>query len=107
VDIVVETAGTLSQSLSALAFGGFAAIISFTGGPLANLDIRQVIGSIVRMKGIGTGPRTSLEAMNRVVVQHEITPVVEQVFPLAKVAKAFAVMERGGYFGKVGVTIGG
>ena len=78
VDIVVDTAGTLSQSLSALACGGFAAIIGFTGGPLANLDIRQVIGSIVRMQGIGAGPRTSLEVMNRAIVQHEseVVPVL-------------------------------
>lgn len=104
-DIIVETAGTLSQSLAAAAFGGFVGMIGFTGGPIAELDVRQVTGSLIRLQGIATGSRSSFEAMNRAIAQHELKPVVEHVFPLARVAEAFALMERGGHFGKIGISI--
>ena len=104
-DIIVETAGTLPQSLAAAAFGGFVGIIGFTGRPVGELDVRQVIGSLIQLKGISTGSRFSFEAMNRAIAQHELQPVVEHVFPLAKVAEAFALMERGGQFGKIGISI--
>lgn len=105
VDIVVETAGTLSQSLAAVAFGGYVGIIGFTGGPSAKLDIRQVIGSLVRLEGIATGSRSGFEAMNRAVAQHKLEPVVEQSFPLASAAEALSVMEQGSHFGKIGIRI--
>jgi len=105
VDIVVETAGTLSHSVAAAAFGGFITIIGFTGGPSANLDIRQVIGSLVRMEGITTGSRSGFEAMYRVVSQHELEPVVEQSFELADAAEALSAMEQGSHFGKIGIRI--
>ena len=105
VDIVVETAGTLSQSVAAAAFGGFITIIGFTGGPSANLDIRQVIGSLVRMEGITTGSRSGFEAMNRAVSHLKLEPIVEQSFDLADTAKALSAMEQGSHFGKIGVRV--
>jgi NADPH:quinone reductase-like Zn-dependent oxidoreductase len=55
VNIVVETAGTLSKSLGAAAWGGFVGVIGFTGGYNAELDIRQLIGPMLRMQGIAVG----------------------------------------------------
>jgi NADPH:quinone reductase-like Zn-dependent oxidoreductase len=43
VDIVVETAGTLSRSLGAAAFGAFVGVIGFSSGHAAELDVRQII----------------------------------------------------------------
>jgi NADPH:quinone reductase-like Zn-dependent oxidoreductase len=45
-------------------------------------------------------------AMTTFVAQHRIKPVVSAVFPLARVADAFALMERGEQFGKIVVTLG-
>ena len=105
-DIVVETAGgTLPQALSAVAFGGFVGVIGFVGGYQTSLDIRQLIGPMVRIQGIAVGSRTRFEAMNRAIAAHGLKPVVEQVFPLERAADAFALMERGGHFGKIGVTL--
>jgi NADPH:quinone reductase-like Zn-dependent oxidoreductase len=99
-DIVVETAGsTLPQALSAVAFGGF------VGGYRADVDIRQLIGPMVRVQGIAVGSRTRFEAMNRAIAAHGLKPVVEQVFPLERAADAFVLMERGGHFGKIGVAL--
>ena len=104
-DIVVETAGTtLPQALQAVAFGGFVGVIGFVGGYRTEVDIRQLIGPMVRVQGIAVGSRTRFEAMNRAIAAHGLRPVVEQVFPLERTADAFALMERGGHFGKIGVA---
>jgi NADPH:quinone reductase-like Zn-dependent oxidoreductase len=39
------------------------------------------------------------------VTLHRVRPVVSDVFPLARAAEAFALMERGGQFGKIVVRM--
>lgn len=104
-DIVIETSGALSESLAAAAFGGFVGVIGFTGGFRAEIDVRQLIGPMVRLQGIAVGSRNSFEAMNRAIGFHGLKPVVETVYPLAEAARAFALMERGGQFGKIGISL--
>jgi NADPH:quinone reductase-like Zn-dependent oxidoreductase len=104
-DIIVETSGTLNKSLSAAAFNAFVGIVGFTGGYGAELDIRQVILPILRIQGMAIGSRNRFEAMNRAIELHKLQPFVEQVFPLEDSAKAFQLMERGGHFGKIGISI--
>jgi NADPH:quinone reductase-like Zn-dependent oxidoreductase len=104
-DIVVETAGTLSKSLSAAAWGGFVGVIGFTGGYGAELDIRQLIAPMLRLQGIAVGSRSSFEAMNRAITRHNLKPVIEQTFPIEKARDAFTLMERGGHFGKIAITL--
>jgi NADPH:quinone reductase-like Zn-dependent oxidoreductase len=105
-DIVIETGGsTLPQALSAVAFGGFVGVIGFVGGYQTEVDVRHLIGPMVRVQGIAVGSRTRFEAMNRAIAAHQLRPVVEQVFPLERAADAFALMERGGHFGKIGVAL--
>jgi NADPH:quinone reductase-like Zn-dependent oxidoreductase len=105
VDIAVETAGsTLSQALIATAFGGFVGVIGFVGGYRAEVDIRQLIGPMVRVRGIAVGSRSGFEAMNRAIAAHGLRPVIDQEFPLEDAAQAFALMERGGHFGKIAIS---
>ena len=103
-DIVVETAGTLSRSFSAAAFGGFVGIIGFTGGYKTEVDIRQIIAPMLRIQGIAVGSRNRFEAMNRAIEFQQIKPVIDKVFPLEQTAQAFELMERGGHFGKIAIT---
>ena len=107
VDIVVETAGasTLPQALAAAAFGGFIGVVGFVGGFEAKIDVRRLLGPMVRLQGIAVGSRSRFEAMNRAIAAHELRPVVDRVFPLEASAEAFALMERGGHFGKIAVSL--
>lgn len=105
-DIIVETGGaTLSQSLSAIAYGGFVAVIGFTAGHDATVQVRQFIGPLVRLQGIAVGSRARFEAMNRALTQHQMRPVLDTLFPLDEAAQAFARMQRGEHFGKIVVTL--
>ncbi|MEJ0068578.1 MAG: NAD(P)-dependent alcohol dehydrogenase [Pseudomonadota bacterium] len=105
IDIVLETAGTLARSLDAAAFGAFVGVIGFTAGHTAEFDLRQILGPMIRIQGIAVGSRSSFEAMNRAIVRHAMRPVIDQVFPLDRVRDAFALMERGGHFGKIGISV--
>jgi NADPH:quinone reductase-like Zn-dependent oxidoreductase len=106
VDIVVETggAGTLPQALAAVAFGGFVGVVGFVGGFEARLDVRQLLGPMIRLQGIAVGSRSRFEAMNRAIATHGLRPVIDRTFPLEAAAEAFALMERGGHFGKIAVS---
>ena len=69
------------------------------------LDVRRLIGPMVRLQGIAVGSRSGFEAMNRAIGQHGLRPVIDRSFPLEATAEAFALMERGGHFGKIAVTL--
>lgn len=107
VDIVVETGGaaTLPKALAAVAFGGFVGVVVFVGGFEATVDVRRLLGPIVRVQGIAVGSRSRFEAMNRAIAAHGLRPVVDSTFPLEAAAEAFALMERGGHFGKIAVSL--
>jgi NADPH:quinone reductase-like Zn-dependent oxidoreductase len=106
VDIVVETAGhTLARSLASVAFGGFVGVVGFVAGTEATIDLRRMIGPMVRVQGIAVGSRERFEAMNRAIVRHRLKPVIDGTFPLDKTADAFRRMERGAHFGKIVITL--
>jgi len=105
-DIVVETAGaTLQKSIGALAFGGFVGVVGFVAGMEATVQLRTLIGPMVRIQGIAVGSRARFEAMNRAIEQHRLRPVVDSTLPLENAAEAFRRMERGEHFGKIVITI--
>ena len=106
VDIVVETAGsTLPQAIEATAFGGFVGVVGFLGGFETRLPIVPLVESILRIQGIAVGARDQFEAMNRAIEATGLTPVVGEVFPLSDAAGAFALMQEGGHFGKIGISL--
>ncbi len=106
VDIVVETTGTsLAQSLAAVAFGEFVGVIGFVGGYETPLNIRQLIGPMVRMQGIVVGSRARLESLIRAMSRHNIKPVIDSVFALDDIAAAFHHIKSGAHIGKIVVTL--
>jgi D-arabinose 1-dehydrogenase-like Zn-dependent alcohol dehydrogenase len=51
------------------------------------------------------GSPTDWQAMMGFVTRHRIAPVVSNVFPLQHVSEAFDLMEQGGQFGKIVITL--
>jgi NADPH:quinone reductase-like Zn-dependent oxidoreductase len=105
VDIVVETSGSLQQSLASVRFGGFIGVVGFVGGYTAEIALRAVIGPMIRIQGIAVGSRARFEAMNRALEQHRVRPMIDSAFPLADGAKAFRHMKDGKHFGKIVIDI--
>lgn len=105
-DIVVETVGnTLDQSLAAVSFGGFIGVVGFLGGFEVPLNVRQLIGPMVRLQGIVVGSRARLEAVIRLMEMHRIKPLIDSVFPLAKSAEAFRRLEAALHAGKIVIDV--
>jgi len=105
VDIVVETTGSsLGESLTAVRFNGFVGVIGFVGGMETPLNIRQLIGPMIRMQGVVVGSRAALEAMIRMMTMHRIEPLIDSSFPLARAAEGFARMQRGEHAGKIVIS---
>ncbi len=103
-DLIIETAGaTLSESLSALAFGGFIGLVGFVAGYEATVPIRQLVGPLNRIQGMTTGSRTGFEAMNRAISSHRLHPVVDRIFDISDISEAFDFMKSGKHFGKIGI----
>lgn len=105
-DIIVETGGaTLPRSLNAVAFGGFVAVVGFVAGYEAAIQLRSLIGPMIRVQGIAVGSRASFEAMNRAITANGVKPVIDRTFPLTEAAAAFRHLHDGAHFGKIGVTL--
>lgn len=105
-DLVVETGGaTLAQSLTATAFGGFVAVVGFVAGYNATIQLRQLIGPVVRVQGIAVGSRARFEAMNRAIAANNIRPVIDSTRHISDAVAAFKHMQNGSHFGKVVVTL--
>ncbi len=106
VDIVVETGGsTLSQSLAATSFGGFVAVVGFVAGYEATIQLRQLIGPMIRVQGIAVGSRARFEQMNRAITAHQIKPIIGKEFAFSDTRAAFHYMESGAHFGKVVISV--
>lgn len=57
------------------------------------------------LKPIAVGSRTQFEAMTRFIVSHRIRPVVDAVYDLDRLVEAYRALERGEFFGKIGINL--
>ena len=107
VDQVVEVggAGTLAQSLRAVAVGGTVHVIGILTGSSEPLSITPILMNEVRLQGIMVGPRESLEALVRAVDSVGLRPVVDRIFPFEEAPLAFAHLRTGAHFGKIVIAV--
>ncbi|MCW5980431.1 MAG: NAD(P)-dependent alcohol dehydrogenase [Bryobacteraceae bacterium] len=106
VDHVVEVggAGTLEQSLRAVRPGGTISFIGVVAGG-GNFNPNLIFAKSVRVQGIYVGSRAMFEAMNRAIVQANLRPVVDRVFPFEEAREAYRYLESGAHFGKVCIRL--
>ena len=107
VDHIVEVGGadTFSKSLATVRIGGFVAVIGVLGGREAPLSVIPILMSSLAIQGITVGSRDDFEAMNKAIAQHQLKPAIGRVFPFADTVAAFRLMERGGHFGKIVLSL--
>ncbi len=103
VDVVVETVGaaTLDHSLKCAKPGGRVVIAGATSGYLPTVNLRRVFFSQLELIGSTMGTRDELKALAQLLVQHDIRPVIDSVYPLTEAPRAFARLAGGAAFGKV------
>jgi NADPH:quinone reductase-like Zn-dependent oxidoreductase len=108
VDHVVEVggAGTLAQSLRAVATGGTVSVIGVLSGGASELAVTPVLMHNLRLQGIFTGSREMFEAMNRALELHPaLRPVIDRVFALEEGRAALEHLASGSHVGKVVIRL--
>ncbi|MGP3925998.1 zinc-binding dehydrogenase [Streptomyces sp. 8N616] len=108
VDAVLETVGaaTWSHSVRALKNGGRLVISGATSGPNPPLgELQHIFYRELRVIGSTMGTKKELAALLDFCVAKGVRPIVDSVFPMRQIHRAFARMERGDLFGKIVLTI--
>ena len=103
VDLVVEVGGadTLPQSVRAVRPGGQISLIGNLSGGVLDFNLNPVFMRGVRIQGILVGHRQGFEAMNQAIIEHQMRPVVDRVFPWSEARQALEHLAGGRHFGKV------
>ena len=117
VHVVLDFIGApyLEQNLQALAMWGRIIFLSTMGGPQANVNLGLLMGKRILMRGVTMRTRTleeKLAATRRFVTgvlpllaSGKVKPVIEQVYPMEKVAEAHTEMGENRNFGKLVVRV--
>jgi NADPH:quinone reductase-like Zn-dependent oxidoreductase len=106
-DLIVEVggAGTFTQSLQAVRFGGTVAQIGVLSQSEQPLPIPLILHRQVRIQGIYVGSKSHFDAMNRAIVASRMQPVVDQIYTFDRAREALKCMEIGSHFGKILVRV--
>lgn len=107
-DVIVDSAGGpgFGDLVDLATNGGRIVFFGATRGNPHELPVRKIFWKQLSLLGTTMGSPADFKAMTDFVTAKAIHPVVSEVFPLDRVAEAFALMERGGQFGKIVVSVG-
>jgi NADPH:quinone reductase-like Zn-dependent oxidoreductase len=108
VDLVADSAGgpSLDASLRALRKGGRVVIAGATAGAKAEIDVRRLFWNQLSILGSTMGSVRDVSDMLRLVAGTKLRPIVDRVVPLDEAPSALRLLEDGGQFGKIVVSIG-
>ncbi|MBN2131712.1 MAG: zinc-binding dehydrogenase [Sedimentisphaerales bacterium] len=103
VDVVIDAVGaaTWPIDLSVVHKGGRIVLCGITTGALAETNLQAVYWNQLTIMGSTLGSAGDLRQMLKAVKVAKLRPVVDEVFPLAKVQEATKKMEAGKQLGKI------
>jgi NADPH:quinone reductase-like Zn-dependent oxidoreductase len=103
VDHVVEVggAGTLPQSIAAVAIGGHIALIGVLTGFGGEVPTALLMARQARLQGLIVGSRQHQTEFVQAIDQMGLRPVIDRTFPLERIADAFGFEGSGAHFGKI------
>ncbi|MET7673058.1 zinc-dependent alcohol dehydrogenase family protein [Micromonospora luteifusca] len=105
VDRVVDTAGTLEQSLKSLAINGHVAFVGSLSGDWPPLDPRLLFGVAATVRALAVGSHAQFTKLNEIITAHQLRPVIDRTFPFEEAGAAFRHHESASPFGKVVIEI--
>lgn len=107
-DLIVDSAGGpgFGDLVDLCSLGGRIVFFGATRGNPHELPMRKIFWKQLTLLGTTMGSPVDFKAMTDFVTAKAIHPIVSEVFPLDRVVDAFALMEKGGQFGKIVVSIG-
>jgi NADPH2:quinone reductase len=117
VDVVIDPVGgeRFTDSLRSLKEGGRVVVVGFTGGSIPEVRVNRLLLNNTEVIGAGWGGyvmskpdlnREIGQAIDRLIADGSIRPVVGARFPLERAGDALELLERRGATGKVVLEIG-
>ena len=109
VDLVVENAATLRQSVQATRYGGTVAVVGMLavlspGGPQPNGDLTDFLRFGVTVTPILMGNRRMLTRMVDAFARHRIEPVIDHQFSFDDAPAAYDALAAANHVGKIVIT---
>lgn len=117
VEVILDHIGAdyLQPNMRCLAVGGTLMLIGVMGGSVAEINLahamvkrQKIIGSVLRSRPC-TEKAAIIAAFSKAVLplmaKGAITPLISEVYPLAKAAVAHRAMEASSHFGKIVLTV--
>jgi len=107
-DVIVDGAGGegFGELAGLAAPGGRIVLYGATRGNATGLDLRKIFWRQISLLGTTMGSPSDWSGLIGFVARHRIKPIVDSVFDLEQGAEAFALMEKGGQFGKIVLRMG-
>ncbi len=117
VDVILDHIGAqyLQDNMKSLALAGTLMLIGVMGGIKAELNLatmmvkrQRIIGSVLRSRPIAEKAAIIAKfeaAVMPLIAAGDVTPLVDATFPLEEAAAAHTMMEQGGHFGKIVLTM--
>jgi NADPH:quinone reductase-like Zn-dependent oxidoreductase len=108
VDVVVDNVGasTFMDSIRSTRIGGRLLTVGNTGGPLVEIDLRQVYFRQMDIIGSAMGPHQDYVRVMNLIFEGKLKPVVSAVMPMSEVRKAQEMLAKFDNFGKIVLEIG-
>ena len=108
VDQLLDVVGGdgINQSIEATRIGGQIFQIGFLQGQKAKIDLMRILVRQTAIRGIAVGSARAFERMNEFLNQHQIHPVIDQVYSFEQAREAYEHLARGA-FGKIVIRVKG
>ncbi|KAH7107282.1 NAD(P)-binding protein [Auriculariales sp. MPI-PUGE-AT-0066] len=106
-ELILDVGGgeTISRSLKAVARNGTIAIIGGLSGWDVSVNLFQIIGKAVNIRGIFVGDRPQHIALSWLMELHNIKPVIAKVYTFGQTKEALNVLEKQDFIGKIVVKV--
>ena len=106
---MIDVAGgaNLSRSIAATKLGGVISLVGYLESQHAEFDIPAALRRMVRLHALSVGSRSSFEALVNAVEQHHLHPVIDRVFPIAKIREALEYLSTSQHVGKIVIDFEG
>lgn len=107
VDHILELGGpdTYNRSITAIAAGGRIAQIGVLTGFVLQPNILPLMFKNASINGICVGSVAHFELLNRYISDHQIHPVIDQVFGFNDVPEAYELLKSASHFGKIVIDL--
>lgn len=102
-DIIIDSAGgdQFSKLIELALPGGRIVNFGRTAGNITNLSTRLLYWKQISIHGTTMGTRDEFLSMLDFLESRKLKPVIDEIFPLAKIQEAMNRMEQGDQFGKI------